>query len=416
MPTALQCVCTRTHCTRRITARITLALTPFPPAFCAQPGTKWSNEVWNPRSCLRNKYLELKVLYPENERGVPAMHMIIAELRQWAIDNGRQDILDGVPPYCKESRPKLGYENRVTKFREQARSQQLDRLLTAVPECTKANLEAYAKFEDELKGKQSEIRAKRHAKDMAKQGFNNVMKQLPAFIEELEREGFEGLVDLFDDEDLGSFKRPRVEEPMASQQAALPVAVQSSHEIASQMVSQNSEAEAEVAASPRALAPELVPELASQPPEASQASPQAALQATGAIPTTPTAAANATNAAASTPSSSAVSDEKFANDVLQSPTSPLLQLGSSGMIPSKRSRPHASPLPPSRAQQLFERLSDSISQHISDSGNPRHQKLRDQVEEMRQFSMAAAEISESEAEDSEAVGDSESEVVDSDSS
>ena len=70
------------------------------------------------------------MLYPGRKRGVPAIHMIVAEFRSWALANGRQDILRGVPPYTEG---KMGYTGLVAAFRDSAQhSGRLD-LLEAVP-------------------------------------------------------------------------------------------------------------------------------------------------------------------------------------------------------------------------------------------------------------------------------------------
>ena len=183
----------------------------------AQPGPKWTNEIWNPKGCLREKYRVLERLYPDSKRGVPAIHMIIAEFRSWALAHGRQDILDGVPPYT-ESKPE--YTERVSEFRVWAQHSGRPDLLAAVPECTPSSRTAYASFLQELKAKEKALKARvimRDGKAEAETDAVNakIDEELPALVDDLSHGGYALTFSDFEDipglqEALASQKRPRM--------------------------------------------------------------------------------------------------------------------------------------------------------------------------------------------------------------
>ena len=118
--------------------------------FFAPPGCpRWSNNTWNPKGVLKPKYEYMLPLYPDRKWGVPAIHMVVSELRQYAKANNRTDILEAVPPYT-DPRPKLGHEARVASLRAKALAEGRQDVLDAVPEMTPENIERWQAFEEIL--------------------------------------------------------------------------------------------------------------------------------------------------------------------------------------------------------------------------------------------------------------------------
>ena len=106
--------------------------------------------------------------------------MIIAELRAWALANGRQDIVAGVPPYTED---KPLYETRVKQFRERARANGQDDLLMAVPECTPQTREAYRTFWLELKVVETELKERAFERTFAAR--QQMEERLPELVTDL---------------------------------------------------------------------------------------------------------------------------------------------------------------------------------------------------------------------------------------